>query len=275
MVLDNLALADKPADTQVLAVVSGSDKYAAHLEKRLKEIFVKVRIVRNSDTFIDHDKLRSVQYENAYAPDPKISVIKLRKVYETYSLVVENADKNADYFWFVEDDTLFPLDVLKRYFATLDALEGDVVTGISYYWHTLDNIKRNFWKLNYKPVFGDGDTSGEYTVHLDNMKDCNDGVVRLGACGLGNVLAKRDSVLTWVPKSFLNINSGADISFFLNCTLKGYKAYGLCNVYLPHISIYSGGDIEIRGRIDTSIIPIVNKSYPKTTNKGENDGAAR
>lgn len=257
LVLKNLQMAVKPKDIQILCIVSGSKEYRDYLDKRLNEIFTKVRIIVNQDTFVEHDKLRSIQYENAYAPDLEISVIKMKKVYETYTLITQHMDRSADLYWFIEDDTLFPLDTFTRYTQIMEALKGDIVTGISYYWHTLDNMKRNFWKVEYKKVFGNNDTSKEMTIHLENIKDCNDGVVRLGASGLGNVLAKQRAVMSWIPKNYMHINSGADISFFVSAMERNYKAYGICNLYLPHITKYDGGDIEIRGRIDKNLIPII------------------
>jgi hypothetical protein len=259
LVLENMRLAEKPDDIQVLAVVSGSEKYRKYVEGRLKSIFNKVRIVKNYDTPIEHSELRKIHYENFYDPDPKISVKKLLKVFHTYSLIKKNIDKTADYYWFIEDDTLFPLDVYKRYMAIMDGLRADIVSGQSYYWHTLDRQKRNFWKIS------NSDDKNK-PIKLDEMGICDEGIIKLGATGLGNVLCKKEAVTTWNPESYLYLRSGADISFFYNAQNRDLKAYGIWEVFLPHITKYQNGDIEIRGRIDKSIIQLVNKFYDARRN---------
>ena len=259
LVLENMRLAEKPENTQILCVLSGSDKYAKYVEKKLKEIFKKVRMVRNKDTFIEHDQLRKKQYENIWCPDPKISFEKLLKVTHTYQLIKENVDKSADYYWFIEDDTLFPLNTFYNYLDMMRVLQADIVSGQSYYWHTLDKQKRNFWQI-------ENISNKKEPIKLKEMGFCDEGVVRLGATGLGNVLCKSEAVKTWSPKTFLYLQSGADISFFYNAEKRGLKAYGVWNIYLPHITKYQNNDIEIRGRIDKSIIPLVNKFYDTRRN---------
>lgn len=251
LMLKNIQAAHKPDDIQVLAVVSGDDEYAQYVEDGFKKIFDRVRIVRNDDVYIEHDKLRERQYESQQ-PDLDVSVKKLLKVYQTYTLAVQNADKKADYYWIMEDDTLFPLDTYDRYMQVMDFMGGDIVTGISYYWHTGDTGKRNFWKVHWKK------TDKTYDVKLTNMEDCDDGIVKLGASGLGNVICKREALLTWTPKTFLSIKSGADISFFINALERNYPAYGLCNLSLPHITRHQKGAIEIKGKIEESLIPLIN-----------------
>ena len=259
LVLENIRQAEKPDDIQVLIIASGSEKYKKYVEKKFKEIFKKVRVVRNKETGIEHDKLRKIQYENLWEPDLKISVEKMHKVYRTYQLAKDNIDKTADYFWFIEDDTLFPLRTYSHYRNLMDILQADIISGQSYYWHTLDKIKRNFWKLLI---------SKDNEVALKEFDGfiSDEGIVRLGATGLGNVLATNRAVKTWQPMSLINLKSGADISFFLNAQVRGFPAYGIYNIYLPHITKYQNGDIEIRGRIDKSIIPLVNKFYDARRN---------
>jgi hypothetical protein len=260
LVLENMRLAEKPEDIQVLCVLAGSDDYYNYVKNRLEKIFKKVRIIRNPDGFIEHSKLRKEIYENQYISNVKINDQKLLNIFKTYQLAMDNIE-DADLYWFIEDDTLFPLDVFKKYTDAMDIFNCDIVSGQSYYWHTLDKQKRNFWKTVERPLFGQGDTSGEKIVVLEDLGMQEEGAVKLGATGLGNVLAKKETVKSWHPMEMHKIQNGADIAFFYNAELKGFPAYGIWSIYLPHITVYSNKDIEIRGRIDESIIPLVNKFY--------------
>jgi hypothetical protein len=255
LILENLRLAEKPEDIQILCIASGDKKYTEYIETKLKKIFKKVRIVLTNNSFIEHDQLRGINNDMASG---KIYSDKLQNVYKTYQIAVDNIDKSADYFWFIEDDTLFPLNTYSRYMGELERLKGDIITGISYYWDTTNKITTNFWKVDFVKTFGENDTSNEKTILLTLINE-KKGVVKIGASGLGNVIAKKDIVLSWQPRKYLSLHSGADISFFINAIHKGFKAYGMCELYLPHITKYSNNDIEIRGRIDKSLIKLLNK----------------
>ncbi len=250
LILRNLKLAEKPEDIQVLSIISGSDKYADYVTEGLKSIFKKVRIVRKNEEGIEHNEIRQDWGKN--------NRLKLQQVYTTYELAIKNVDRTADFYWFIEDDTLFPLNIFGKFKTLLDVLDGDIITGISYYWPG-DKIARNFWNIKVDRVFPKGDSCNETTFTLlkNDLIKQEKGVVQLGASGLGNVLAKRKTVLTWSPKSYANIGSGADISFYYNAKLKGYTVYGVWNIFLPHITIFHDGSIEIRGRIDKSLFPVV------------------
>jgi hypothetical protein len=177
-------------------------------------------------------------------------------VYDTYSRLVQAANRDADLFWFIEDDTLFPLDVFKRYSELMGALRADIVTGVSYYWHTLERHSRNFWALEVKKG-----ADGAKELQLDPIGPQAHGAVLLGATGLGNVLAKREPVLSWSPESYVNIGSGADISFFYNAMRKGFRAYGVWDIFLPHITKHQNGDVELRGRLDASLLPLLGMAH--------------
>jgi len=264
LLLENLRLAVKPPDVRVLCVLSSSDAYYDKLKDGLGSIFSPdcVRIIRNPAGFIEHDQLRIKHYETNLVSDGEdIRLTKLKAVYDTYSLVLRNVDRNADMYWFIEDDTLFQLDIYSKYRDYMKVLDADIVTGVSYYLHTESNHSRNFWNITMQKQ-----DNGDKEMKLTTIPCEHGGVVKLGATGLGNVLAKRETVLTWAPETYSDIGSGADISFFFNAMKKDYKAYGIWNIYLPHITKHTGGDIEIRGRIDKSLIPILSPFKSGSTN---------
>jgi len=254
LLLANLQAARKPEGVQVLCAVTSGDKFHDYLRDGLKGIFGEsVRILRQPGSGIEHDEIRRRHYEcrlQYEREDPQIE--KLKAVFKTYQLLLSNVDRSADFFWFIEDDTLFPLDVFDRYLDFMRVLRADIVTGVSYYWHTQERHARNFWSIKDLR-----DKDGVKALRLDPIPGEREGVVRLGATGLGNVLAKAESVLSWTPESYMDIGSGADISFFYNAMRKGFRAFGLWDTYLPHITKHVNGDIEIRGRIDTSLLPLI------------------
>lgn len=266
LILRNLEEAERPDPLQILTCISGGQEYAAYVTKRLKDIVgaENLRVIRKQSGY-DHDALREEYYdlpENQRPMKRDIRTKKLEEVYDTYQRIVDQADPNVDYYWFIEDDTLFPLDVLSRYKRLMEAKNADIVTGISYYWHTGMNHERNFWHLAISEVFP-GEESSETTFSLAKMNNQESGIVKLGATGLGNVLCKREAVEKWKPKMYTDIGSGADISFFLCAKKHNLSAYGAWGIYLPHITKYANGDIEVRGRIDKSLIPIINAGYSR------------
>lgn len=255
LMLRNLEKAQKPKNVSIVSVVSCSDPFFERLKSGLNDIFGEqsTKIIRKDDKWIDHDQLRSLYYETDLKPDNQdVRIEKLKAVYSTYTLLINNIDRESDLFWFIEDDTLFQLDIYNRYLDFMKILNADIITGVSYYWHTESNHSRNFWNVSVQN--GDGN---ERRLTLAPIPAQRSGVVELGASGLGNVLAKRDTVLTWVPESYIDIGSGADISFFYSAMKHHFKAYGIWNIFLPHITKHTNGDIEIRGRIDKSLSPLV------------------
>lgn len=251
LLIKNIREATKPKNTQILIVASARNKFISYLQKNFEEIFDKVRIVKTNNSFVDHDKLRKhIRTKDDWYK--KINRQKLKNVFNTYQCVVDNIS-NAEQFWFIEDDTLFPLDVYKTYTKTMRKFTASIVTGVSYYWHTFNRDRRNFWNLEFTPVFGHDDSSKEYRFNLTEMKPQEKGFVELGATGLGNVLTERKPVTTWIPKSYPEISSGADISFFENAIKRGFKAIGIWDTYLPHITKFENGDVGILGRIDKKL----------------------
>lgn len=255
MVLKNIEAANKPENCQILCVVNASDEYITYVKAKLINIFgeSKVRIVRNTDVTIEHSDLRKDKFAS--------SIAKTEAVYRTYQLARDNVDETVDYYWIIEDDTLFPLDIYDKYFALLFGLKADIITGVSYYWHFQMYSKRNFWDISTTSVFGDKDSSKESTFTLKHMNTMEDGVSKLGATGLGNVLIKKHAFLSWNPAEYFHVTAGADISFFYNAQKKNHKAFGVWDIYLPHITKYENGDIEILGRIDSSIIPLLGGNH--------------
>jgi len=195
-VLKNIELAEKPEDIQILCVITASDKYVEYVKKKLDKIFDKVRIIRKDDFAIEHDELRRRYYSVKTNCNPdKIREEKLRSVYRTYQKIVDNVDTEADYYWFIEDDTLFPLDIYSKYMNLIRKLRADIITGVSYYWHTKENRCRNFWNLEVTRTFGEKDTSNEVALNVTPIQAQTVGIIRLGATGLGNVISKKEAVL--------------------------------------------------------------------------------
>lgn len=248
LMLANLRLANRPQDCSVLCVLTSGDEYFNYIKPKLEEIFENVQFVRKEGVGVEHSELRTRYYESNVPHDGEdIRMTKLKAVYDTYQKVVENIDRSVDYYWFIEDDTLFQIDIFDRYMQYMETLDADIVSGVSYYWHTESNHCRNFWSIKPK-----GDT-----IELTPIPHQNHGVVYLGATGLGNVLAKKKAVTTWSPETYAEIGSGADISFFYNAMRKGLMAYGIWDIFLPHITKHTNGDIEIRGRIDRSLRELI------------------
>lgn len=260
-VLENLAMAEKPEDISMVCVCAGPKKYQEQLEAKIKNIYPlglpgKITFVENKDGWIDHDKIR----EDITAL--QVQIDKMLNVYKAYDLAIQNLDPTADYYWFIEDDTLFPLHTFKRYMEVMKEKDCDIVSGQSYYWHTLKDYKRNFWGLKEDRIYPDQDECEDVSVQIvDSYPEKDEGVVKLGATGLGNVLAKGEVVRGWKPMDFVKINNGADIAFFYYAQKAGFKAYGVYDISLPHITLYPDGGIEIRGKIHENIIKIVNKNY--------------
>jgi hypothetical protein len=253
MVLKNIELAEKPDDIQAVAVVSSSDEYFDYVKPRLEGLFKKIKIIRNPDEGLDHGQLRA--YQKRYSTYG-LGKEKLRKIEKTYDIVLENLDRSADYYWFIEDDNLFPLDTLKRHQDTIEFMKADISAGVSYFWSKHSPNGTNFWTIIRTKA---KDNSGqEYeTVKVEKKDEKESGIERLGAAGLCNILASKRSVLSWTPARLERIGSGADISFFLNAEDRGYPAYGNWGITLPHITIYPDGNIAILGKIDPSISPII------------------
>jgi len=238
LMLKNLEKAEKPKNIQVLAIVASDDKFANYLEKGLKKIFKKVRVVRNDQKPVEHDELRGrIEGKKLWASD--INLRKIQNVKETYELAMKHIDKTADYYWFIEDDTLFPLNTYSRMIKAMDLLEADVVSGISYYWHTDKKDPRNFWqfvKAVDEGIGNKGVKADDKAPSFQTMPPQDGGIAKLGATGLGNVIAKREVVKRWIPTEYPSIKSGADISFFWQCMQNGYSAYGIWDLFLPHIT---------------------------------------
>ena len=250
LVLRNMELAKKPKDTQILTVISGSNEYFNYVNGRLEKIFYKVKVVRNYETGVEHDEIRKEKEANEK---------KTNNIFNAYRLALSNRDHSADYYWIIEDDTLFPLDILNRYQAIMAGFYADIVSGVSYYWHK--EMLRNFWNIEVTKIFPD-DTCQEISCNISSMKQQNKGIIELGATGLGNVLIRSRAFKGWEPQ-YRIIEHGADIDFFAYAKINGFRAYGIWDIYLPHITKYENGDIAILGRLDKSLIQVINKNNGK------------
>lgn len=247
LVLKCFELAEKPRDTQILAVIQSGDEYKEYVEKGLKKIFDKVRIVHRKEKYLDHDTLR-ISKRKTGSWTQKENYKKTLQVEKTYKQLVKHADKSVDCYWVAEDDTLFPLNFFTKAHKLMDALDADAVAGVSYRWRSNPPKNTNFCDINL-------DEEGVTSFEVLDKKES--GVVRLGMTGLSGMLAKKDCILSWKPTSIKCINSGADVSFSLN--MEGKRFFGCWDLSLPHITKYENGDIQILGRIDKSLLPLFNK----------------
>jgi len=162
------------------------------------------------------------------------------------------ADKDVDYYWIIEDDTLFPPDTFYRYLQFMKALKADVVSGLSYSYGINFYNWRNLWKIKFKKTFGENDSADEKTVDIKRIKPKNE-VIRLGATGLGNVLLKKKVIKGWRPTLPSDKGLGSDIDFFCYCKQRGYKAYAIKSINLPHFHKLKNGDIRLLGTIDKQL----------------------
>ena len=266
LILRNLELAYKPKNTSILCAITAGDKYANYVKDRLNKLFKEVTVFRMDKGYgagMDHNRIR---YHNDERDNEtrKIELARCHAILGTYMMLTKNMDKNADYTWFIEDDTLFPLDVYTRYMNILNALDGDVVAGVSYHWHQFATVPHNFWKINVLKT-----PTGQALVKLESMQQKEEGVIKLGAAGLGNTLAKTEVVADWGRhiKEYAEITDmGADISFFHHLEKTNKKAFGVWSVHLPQVSIHEDGNIQFYGKIDKSLIPMLNQ---RLKSKGE------
>jgi len=256
MLIDNIRQASKPRNYQVLAVVQGSRQYMKYVRDKFEEFAPSVRAIKIPGKPVDHsilkDKMKKVRTWKVPEQDQK-----KQNVETAFRMAVENSDDGMDLYWIIEDDTLFPLDTFKRYRKIMEAMKGDAVSGVSYSWHNERPEVRNFWE--FVPVL-DKKSDENVSIPVFTLKSMpyqESGVSRLGSTGTGNVLAKNKPWTTWEPKWMRSISSGADISFWLNSYLRGYPAYGIWDVRLPHITTYPDGDIAIIGRLDKSLHHLV------------------
>lgn len=257
LVLRNIEKAEKPKDCQALAVVSASEEYTKFIQKRLEQIFSKVRVINSNCNWIEHDEIRPELDNGVNWSNSGKNQDKMAKVCNTYKLLKENADRNADYYWNIEDDNLFPLDTFPRYMNLMQGLKADIITGVSYSWYEA-KLATNFWTIKLKNVFGENDSSKEKMYSADYFPYLDSGIVRLGACGLVNVLMKKEALLSWTPTKMLGLGSAADVSFFINAQEKGLKAFGVWDISFPHITVINDEYYQIMGKIDESIMELIN-----------------
>ena len=257
LVLRNIEKAEKPKDCQVLVVISASDEYVNFVRSKLEKIFVKVRIIESKDKWIEHNEIRPELDGGINWSNSGINQEKMSKVCNTYKLLQKNADRDMDYYWNIEDDNLFPLDTFPRYFGLMEALRADIVTGVSYSWYQA-KLVTNFWTITLKKVFGENDTSNEMSYSVDYFPYQDSGVVRLGACGLVNVLMKKEALLSWTPTRMRGLGSAADVSFFISVAKHKLKAFGVWDITLPHITRVDNEQYQIMGQIDKSTMELLN-----------------
>lgn len=258
LVLNCLGAAEKPDDYQILAVVQAGDKFKQHVEQRLKEINPRTRVIQRTEEGFDHDALKKGYNETGNWVSSQAQNNKIREVHLTYAALQKHADPTADYYWIMEDDTLFPLDFYIRALAAMKALRSDAVAGVSYRWRTRPPENTNFCRINREWVSGDKNNLPIEKVSFPRFPVQPSGVVKLGMTGLSGLVCKKECVQTWRPQHIPEFNSGADVSFSLNMEKNGFKFHGCWDLTLPHI-IKSKTDngFEILGKIDESLIPVL------------------
>jgi len=257
LVLKNLEKAVKPEGCQMLAAVSSSDEYFSFIEKRLKEIFKSARVFKISDSWIEHHEIRPDLDSGTKWSKSNVNQEKMERVNKTYSFLQKTASRDVDYYWIMEDDNLFPFDTFTRYAYLMEGLKADIVTGVSYSWYQA-RMATNFWTLKKERVFGEQDACKETTLKIDYFEPMDEGVTRLGACGLVNVLMKKKVLLSWQPERIPELGSAADVSFFINAQKNNYKAYGIWNIRFPHITKIDEDTYQIMGKIDKGIMELIN-----------------
>jgi len=228
----------------------------------LKKIFKKYRIVRNPDFGIDHSEIRTTFEQGQTWTQSPINQKKIDKVSRAYQLVRKSVDEDVDYYWIIEDDNIFPLNTYDRYWGFMTAVDCDVVCGMSYSWNIPNTLPmpHNFWNIATKRVFPDNDSCNDVTYVVTMVPYQTKGIYLMGASGLVNVFMKKKCMMAWLPHSIPHIGSAADCSFWINAKKNEFVGYGLWEVRLPHITKYANDDIQIVGRIDKSLIPLVTKN---------------
>lgn len=238
----------KPKDVQILAVIQAGKDYKDKVERELRKIFKKTRVIHLDEEGIDHTKLRKSSSGDTWKED-KLQIEKLRRMYRTYQDVVKYADKDADYYWMVQDDQPFPPNTYPHYRKMMKDAKADIVSGVSFSWRIQRGVNHNFWEIKSK---GSG-----YEFPAKKVPKGTSSIVRIGATGLGNLLCKKKCVQNWKPAYDPKLNWGNDVNFFVNAQKKGYVTYGDWGHPIPHITNMPDGSVQVLGRIKKSLVPLI------------------
>ena len=212
LVLKNIELAAKTGvELSLVLVVSGGDTYFNYVTQRFKDmnLFNNIKIVKMDNVPVEHDKIR----DNGFSCQENKN--KIENIFKAYQVAIDNIDFDVDYYWVIEDDTLFPFDTLERYMKLIDVFKADIISGVSYYWHSNHEYKRNFWNIIEKEhLIGNKESDGK--ISIETITEQDSGIIKIGATGLGNVLAKAETVWGWKPAEQLSMNiCNGGINFLL------------------------------------------------------------
>ncbi|MEM5854660.1 MAG: hypothetical protein QXG39_08620 [Candidatus Aenigmatarchaeota archaeon] len=174
---------------------------------------------------------------------------KIKNIFETYKIVKANILDDADFVWIIEDDQPFPPDALPKMIEVFKKYPNAwVVAGVSYYWHQpTQRAFRNFWEL--KPIF-------QEKMRLEPIPYQGQTIDKIGATGTGCVLVKKEAIKSWEIEKY-EPQIGPDIDFFRHVAAQNKDAYGRWDLVIPHMTIYEDGSVELVGRIQKNLYPII------------------
>ena len=254
VMLKCLKACEKPKDIRILAIVQASKGYKDRVEDGLRKIFENVRVVHLDEQGIDHIELGKAfkGNEEGWKENQK-QIEKLEKLYRTYQNAVDNASRDVDYFWLMQDDQPFPPDTYPHFRKMIADTGGDIAAGVSFSWRNEEGMNHNFWEIE------EGQTPDEENLAFPRIRlpIQEKGIIRIGATGLSNLLCKKDCFLNWKPVYDPKKNWGGDVSFFVNAWKQGYKAFGDWGHPIPHMTKNEEGEIRVLGRIKKNLVPIM------------------
>lgn len=150
-------------------------------------------------------------------------------VYEARENLARTAiEMGADYVLWLDSDMVFPPDVLRRLFDTLNAGKGDIVSGL--YFRRVSP---------YTPVLFNQLDMDDDICHWTEFDTVPDEVFEVGGIGFGCVLMPTDalaSVFTRYNTMFTPIAGvGEDLSFCYRARQCGYKIVCDPSIELGHV----------------------------------------
>ena len=251
MVIENIKRAEKPQNMELLVIASGDDKYIEYLEGQLKGLDYK--LIRNKDKSVDHDRIR-----REMDSDPRVNDDKRYYAFRAYELAQKHCNPDADYYWFAEDDNLFPLDTYPRYMKALKNQNAEMVSGLSWHWFDNHFEGHNFWRLTLTQTFPPAFPAKEVSMRVEQLPQKDWGTEPIGAVGTCNMICKGDIFRGYdVMKGWATYNTGVDLALCIYAYEQNKKLLGIWDLELPHISKLEDGGIKIYGKIDKSLIPLL------------------
>lgn len=235
--------------------------FNAGAKKEIREWLEKegFKVIDIEQEPIDHHQLHEVKEGETreHAKEIKLHQDLVKKkdqnVIETYKVIQKNILPDADYVWFIEDDQPFPPDTLPKYLEVFEKYpDAWVVAVVSYnYWHTVRRVWRNFWNIKIIEM------DSKKLARMEEMEYKGQPIEKIGATGTGNLLVKREAVVDWAIGTHCENLGGVDIDFFSDLAKKGRSVYGRWDVISPHMTIYEDGSVELVGRIQKNLYPII------------------